>query len=159
MPCGVSRRREEPDSRQHLRLPVVLDVARAVEVDPLVHVGVSGDAVRELTRLHVDRRPREAPVAAAVVEMQVRVDHERDAVDQLFGERARHGREGLVELGPRVDHPGVDEHEALCMLDRMDVHREHAAEGLDLGREVRLDHPRHSRTLAAWPQPPRSARF
>ena len=42
-----------------------------------VHSPYSG----ELARLDVDRRPREATIPAAMVEMQVRVDHERDAVD------------------------------------------------------------------------------
>src|SRR6476661_10620669 len=80
----VSRRREEPDAGQDLRLAVVLDVRRARKVDPLPHrVVVLGPRVCELASLYVDRGAREEPVATAVVEVEVRVDDDRDATHEL----------------------------------------------------------------------------
>ena len=53
-------RRQEPDARQDLRLAVVLDVVRAVEVDPVADgVVVARTRVLELAGLYVDRHARE----------------------------------------------------------------------------------------------------
>ena len=55
----VSRRRQEPDPRQDLRLAVVLDVRRARKVDPLP-APCSRPRVRELASLDVDRDARKS---------------------------------------------------------------------------------------------------
>ena len=70
-------------------------------------------SVGELAPLHVDRNAWEEPVAAAVVEVEVRVDDHRDAAHQLVRQAMRR-RLPVVELGPRVDHSGVDEDEPAC---------------------------------------------
>src|SRR5512132_2016545 len=86
----VSRRRQEPDARQNLSLAIVLDVRFARKVDTLPHrVVVLRPRVGELASLHVDRDAREEPVAAAVVEVEVRVDDDRDATHELVRERVR----------------------------------------------------------------------
>ena len=82
----------------------------------------------QLPRLHVDGHTGEAAVAAAVVEMQVRVHDDRDAGAQLLGQRRR------------VREPGVDEDEPLRMLDRVYVDRVQPAVRLDVRGEVRADH-------------------
>ena len=90
MPGRVARRGHEPDTREDLRLAVVLDVGRALELDPLGDRVVVRPGGLALGALHVDRNAREQPVAAAVVEVQVRVDHaEHVARDQI---RRRSGR-------------------------------------------------------------------
>ena len=71
-----------------------------------------------LGALHVDRRAGEQAVAAAVVEVQVRVDHAHDVARDLL--RVEADPPLRVELRRRVDHPRVDEHATLGMLDHMD---------------------------------------
>jgi len=117
----VSRRRQEPDARKDLRLAVVLDVRRARKIDPLPQrVVVVRPGVRELAPLHVDRHAREQPVAAAVVEVEVRVDDERDATHELVRERVRVPLLAVpVDFRRRVDQPRVDEDEPVGMLDRV----------------------------------------
>src|SRR3954469_446913 len=126
MPRRVARRGQDTDARKDLGLAIVLHVGRAVELDPLLEV--AGRLRRgALGSLHVDRHAREEPVAAAVVEVQVRVDHARDiARDRL---RAEPDAPLLLQLGRRVDHPGVDQHAALRVLD--DVKRVRPALALD----------------------------
>ena len=76
--------------------------------------------VRELASLHVDRDAREEPVAAAVVEVEVRVDDDRDATHELVRERVRVPLLPVVfDRRRRVDHPRVDEDEPVGMLDRV----------------------------------------
>src|SRR5437868_4110497 len=116
----------------------MLDIRCAVEVDPFTdRVVVERTRVRELARLDVDRHAREEAVAAAVVEMQVGVDDGGDVAGDVLGVRCR---AQIVDLGPRVDHPGVDEHEPLRVVDRPDEHGQALAVDEELCREVRADH-------------------
>src|SRR5438034_9496141 len=80
---------------------------------------------------------REEAVATAVVEMQVGVDDGGDVAGDVLGVRRR---AQIVDLGPRVDHPGVDEHEPLRVVDRPDEHGQALALDEELCREVRADH-------------------
>jgi len=98
----------------------VLDVVRAREVDPLAdRVVVQCPRVLELDPLHVDGKARKEPVGAVMVEVHVRDDHVLDAPDDLVRQRVDGRLEVLVELRRRLDHPGVDEHEPVRMLDRV----------------------------------------
>src|SRR5205085_3607924 len=93
--------------------------------------------VRELARLDVDRHAWEEAVAAAVVKMQVSVDDGGDVAGDVLGVRRR---AHIVDLGPRVDHPGVDEHEPVRVVDRPDEHGQALAVDEELCREVGVDH-------------------
>jgi hypothetical protein len=63
----------------------VLDIRRAVEVDPFTdRVVVERARVGEFARLHVDRHAREEAVPAAVVEMQVGVDDAGDVAGDVL---------------------------------------------------------------------------
>ena len=69
----------------------VTDVHRQLG-DPLAHdVLRAGARIRELAGLHVDRDTGEEPVAAAVVEVQVRADDDVDAgeIEVLLAQRIR----------------------------------------------------------------------
>ena len=85
VPGRVARREEHRDAVEQLGVAVELDVRLAVEMHPLDEV-VRLDGRLELGALDVGRRPGEPAVAAAVVEVQMRVDH-RDDVAEL---RPRH---------------------------------------------------------------------
>src|SRR5512133_159427 len=76
----VARRRDEPEPGKQLKLAVDRHVPHAGRLDPLAN-GVAGLAARilELSTLDVDRLAGEEVVAAAVVEVQVRVDDDVDA--------------------------------------------------------------------------------
>ena len=101
-------------AREDLGLAVVLDVVRPLELDPLHEVAGRARGF-ELGTLHVDRYSREQPVAAAVVEVQVRVDHAQHlARDHV---RIEPDAPLLVQLGRRVDHPGIDEHAPVRVVD------------------------------------------
>ena len=79
-------RRQQADARQRLRLALVLDIRRAVEVDPFAdRVVLERTRVGELARLDVDRNSREEAVAAAVVEMQMGVDDAGDVARMFSG--------------------------------------------------------------------------
>ena len=68
----------------------------------------------------MDRDAREEPVAAAVVEVEVRVDDDRDATHELVRERVQVPLLAVVfDRRRRVDHPRVDEDEPVGMLDRV----------------------------------------
>jgi hypothetical protein len=72
----------------------VLDIRRAVEVDPFTdRVVVERTRVGELARLDVDRPAGEEVVAAAVVGVQVCVDDDVDAgeIEVLLAQRLRRG--------------------------------------------------------------------
>jgi len=77
----VSRRRQEPDARQDLRLAVVLDVRRARKVDPLprrVIVRASASS-RRCTWIGMPGKSRLPPQWSK----WVRVDDDRDATHEL----------------------------------------------------------------------------
>jgi hypothetical protein len=117
----------------------VLDIRRAVEGDPFAdRVVLERARVGELARLDVDRHSREEAVAAAVVEMQVRVDDASDVAWDVLGVRRR---AQIVDLGPRVDQPSVDEYEPGRVVDRPDEHGPALAVDTELRREVGADHP------------------
>src|SRR5262249_58675462 len=76
-------------------------------------------------------------VAAAVVEMQVGVDDIGDVARDVLGVwRRAH----ILDLGPRVDHAGVDQHTAGGVVDCPDEHGQLFAVGEELCREVGADH-------------------
>src|SRR5438105_8358876 len=127
----VTRRRDDANSRNDLRLAVELDVVGTLELDPLRNrvIGFAGRLA--LPALHVDRKAWKEPIPAAVVEVEVRVDHARDvAWDPLRVDRRA---PLLVELRRRVDHPRVDEHATVRVLDHVQVPRP----GLALDEPVR----------------------
>jgi hypothetical protein len=117
----VPRRRQQPDAGQDLRRAVVLDVRRPRKIDPLPHrVVVLRPRVRELAPLDVNRDAREEPVPAAIVEVEVRVDDDRDATHELVRKRVRAPLLAVVfDRRRRVDQPRVDKNEPLRMLDRL----------------------------------------
>src|SRR5689334_14185370 len=79
--AGVARCRYEPKAGKQLVLAVHLRVLHAWRVDPLADgVVVLVASIVELAALDVDRLAGEEVVAAAVVEVQVRVDHDVDGV-------------------------------------------------------------------------------
>jgi hypothetical protein len=71
--------------------------------------------------------------------MEMGVDHDRDPLDELGRQRVRDRAPLLLELGRRVDHPGVDEDQPVGMVDRVDEPRPRLAVHHDLAAEVRLD--------------------
>ena len=78
--AGVARRRDEPEPGKKLELAVDRHVPHAGCLDPLVNgVVVLAARVVELLTLDVDRLAGEEVVAAAVVEVQARVDDDVDA--------------------------------------------------------------------------------
>src|SRR5436853_3865847 len=85
----VARRRHEAEPAQQLELAVDRLVAYAGRLDPLAdRVVVLRARVLELLPLNVNRPSGEQVVAAAVVEVQVRVDDDVDAgeVERLLGQ-------------------------------------------------------------------------
>src|SRR5262245_57758672 len=120
MPVRVPGRRQQADPWEHIRLAFVLDIRRAVEVDPLPErVVVDRTRVGELACLDVDRHAREEAVPAAVVEVQVGVDDADDVARDVLGVRRR---AHIVDLGPRLDQAGVDQHAAHGVVDCPDVY-------------------------------------
>jgi hypothetical protein len=76
----VARRRDEPEPGKQLELAVNRHVPHTRRIDPLADsVVVLVARVVELPTLDVDRPAGEEMVAAAVVEVQVRVDDDVDA--------------------------------------------------------------------------------
>src|SRR5207248_4672980 len=76
----VARRRDEPEPWKQLELAVDRHVPHAGRLDPFANgVVVLAARVVELPALDVDRLAVEKVVAAAVVEVQVRVDDDVDA--------------------------------------------------------------------------------
>ena len=140
MAARLPRRRHDPDSRQDLRLTIVLDIVRTRKVDPLVdRVLLLRPGVLDLDPLHMDRNARKEAVGAVMVEVHVRDEHVRDALDDLVRQRV-HGRlKDLVELGCRLDHPGVDEDEPVGMLDRVRKARPGGPVDHELTRQVDPD--------------------
>ena len=68
----------------------------------------------------MDRDAREEPVAAAVVEMEVRVDDDRGPTHEVVRERVRVPLLAvLFDRRRHVDHPRVDEDKPVGMLDRV----------------------------------------
>src|SRR3954452_14115615 len=100
-------------------------------------VVVERTRVCELARLDVDRHAREEAVASAVVEMQVRVDDTGNVARNVLGVRRR---AHVVDLWPRVDHPGVDEHEPGRVVDRPDEHGPTFALNEELRRKIGANH-------------------
>jgi hypothetical protein len=89
----VARRRDEPEPGKQLELAVDRHVPHAGRLDPLANgVVVLAARVVELPTLDVDRPAGEEVVAAAVVEVQVRVDDDVDAGQVEVGLLAQAGR-------------------------------------------------------------------
>ena len=105
----------------HLRLAVAIDVRRAGKsTDSRTVKPYFVRASASSRRCSVDRDAREEPVAAAVVEVEVRVDDDRDAPHELVRERVRVPLLAVVfDRRRRVDRPRVDEDEPVGMLDRV----------------------------------------
>ena len=107
-----------------VREPDQLGVERA---HPQLAFGVR---LVELPTLDVDRPAGEEMVAAAVVEVQVCVDHDVDAgeIEVLLAQ----GTEARIEVGHRrvqLRHAGVDEHARIGMVDDVDGDRHSLALG------------------------------
>ena len=98
---------------------------------------VLGARVVELAPLHVDRLAGEEVVAAAVVEVQVRVDHDVDPGQVEVGLRAQ-GRQTRIHVGhgrAQLRHARVDEHAPVGVVDDVHVDRHAVALGEQLGDE------------------------
>jgi hypothetical protein len=80
---------------------------------------------------------REEAVAAAVVVMQVGVDHAGDVAGKVLEVRRR---AHIFDFGPQVDDAGVDEHEPSRVVDCPDEHGHLFALDEELCREVGADH-------------------
>src|SRR5262245_30056921 len=141
MAVRVPGRRQQADPRQHFGLALVLDIRRAVEVDPFTdRVVVERTRVGELARLDVDRHAREEAVPAAVVVMQVGVDDAGDVARDVLGVRRR---THIADLGPRIDHPGVDKHPARGVVACPDEYGQRFAVCDEIRCEVGVDRGHH----------------
>jgi hypothetical protein len=131
----VARRRDEPEPRQQLEFAVDRHVPHARRLDPFANgVVVLAARVVELPTLDVDRPAGEEVVAAAVVEVQVRVDDDVDAaeVEVLLAQWTEAG----IEVGHRrmqLRHAGVDQHARIGMVDDVHVDRHPLALGEQVG--------------------------
>jgi len=116
--------------------PSSCDVRLTGEARPLDEV-VRLDGCFELGPLHEGRRARKPPIPAAVVEVQMRVDHR----DRQLGKRPWvHDRPPLrVERRRRVDHPGVDEDRSSRGVDRPAEDRPALAVDRDVAEMKRTD--------------------
>jgi len=134
--AGTSR------SPGRLQLAVYGDVLDAGRLDPLAdRVVVLAARVVELAALDVVRPAGEEMVAAAVVEVQVRVDDDVDAGQVEVGLRAQWSQ-AWVHVGHRRvqrRHAGVDEHARVGMVDDVHVDRHPVARGEQLGHKNRGD--------------------
>src|SRR6185437_13507600 len=77
-------------------------------------------------------------VAAAVVEMEMRVDHAHDLARDPF--RIATGMPLRLDERMGARHPRVDEHETVRVGDRVSEDWERAAEGLHVRDEMGRDH-------------------
>src|SRR6187431_2530114 len=96
----MARRRDEPEPGKQLELAVDRNVLQAGRFDPLANgVVVLAARVVELPTLDVDRPAGEEVVAAAVVEVQVRVDDDVDGgeIEVLLAQ----WKEAGIEVGHR----------------------------------------------------------
>lgn len=118
MPVRVSGSRQHSHAGSDLSPAVVLDVRCALEFDPRRDRVALGPRSRALDALHMDRGPGEEAVAAAMVEVQVRVDHTDDIA--WDDRRVESDTPLCVELRGRVDHSGVHQYPAFGMLDHVD---------------------------------------
>ena len=139
--AGVAGGRDEPNSRQQLELTVDGDVLQIGCVDPVAdRVVLLVPGVLELLALHVDRRAGEEDVAAAVVEVQMGVDHDVDAGEvELL--RAQ-GTQAGIEVGHervQLGHARVDQHARLGVVDDVHVDRHPPALDEQVGDEDRGD--------------------
>ena len=131
----VARRRDEPEPGKQLELAVDRHVPHAGRLDPLADgVVVLAARVVELPTLDVDRPAGEEVVAAAVVEVQVRVDDDVDAgeVEVLLAQWTEAG----IHVGHRrvqLRHAGVDQHARIGMVDDVHVDRHPLALGEQVG--------------------------
>jgi len=122
----------------------VLDIRRAVEVDPFSdRVVVERTRVGELACLDVNRHAREEAVAATVVVMQVGIDDAGDVARDVLGMRCR---AHIVDLGPRVDQAGVDQHTARGVVDCPDEYGQLFAVCDEVRCEVGVDGGHHCLT-------------
>src|SRR5205823_3754018 len=140
----VARRRDEAEPGQELELAVDRLVAHARRVDPLAdRVVVLRARVLELLPLNVNRPSGEQVVAAAVVEMQVRVDDDVDAgeVERLLAQWDEAGVH-VGHLRAQLRHAGVDQHAAVGMVDDMDADRPALALDEQLGHQQGRDRGR-----------------
>src|SRR3954447_16379530 len=106
-------RRDEPEPREQLERAVDRYVPHAGRLDPLPdRVVVLAARVVELPALDVDRPAGEEVVAAAVVEVQVRVDDDVDAGQVEVRLRAQRNQAWIHVCDRRVQlrHAGVDEY-------------------------------------------------
>ena len=137
----VARRRDEPEPGKQLELAVDRHVPHAGRLDPLADgVVVLAARVVELPTLDVDRLAGEEVVAAAVVEVQVRVDDDVDAgeVEVLLAQWIEAG----IHVGHRrvqLRHAGVDQHARIGMVDDVHVDRHPLALGEQVGNADRRD--------------------
>ena len=107
--------KEHGDAVEELRVAVQLDVRLSLEVHPFDEI-VRLDGCVELCALHIGRGSREAPVAAAVIEVEMRVDHRCNRSELRPGPEQRPPLR--IQRRRRVDHPRVDEDRAGRPLDR-----------------------------------------
>jgi hypothetical protein len=137
----VARRRDEAEPGQQLELAVDRLVAHAGRVDPLAdRVVVLRARVLELLPLNVNRPSGEEVVAAAVVEVQVRVDDDVDA-GEVEGLLAQWDEAGVHvgHLRVQLRYAGVDQDSGGGMVDDVDVDRPALALDEQLGHEQRRD--------------------
>ena len=134
--AGTSRR-----PGKQLEFAVGRHVPHAGRLDPLADgVVVLAAGVVELPTLDADRPAGEEVVAAAVVEVQVRVDDDVDAaeVEVLLAQWTEAG----IEVGHRrvrLRHAGVDQHARIGMVDDVHVDRHPLALGEQVGNADRRD--------------------
>jgi hypothetical protein len=131
----VAGGRDEADSGEQVEFTVYGYVLQARGVDPLADgVVLLAAGVVEFSSLDVDRSSGEEVVAAAVVEVQVSVDDDVDAVEveALLTQWV----EARIEVGDcRVQfrEAGVDEHACVGMVDHVPIYGHPGALGEKVG--------------------------
>jgi len=101
--------RQDEDSRQHLGFAVELLVAQPRRVDQRRQRVAGGAGSLELHPLRQDHAAGQLRIAAAVVEVQVTVDHQPNVIrsDTSRGQRGDQGSaaRAVVGIDLRVAHP------------------------------------------------------
>lgn len=124
MSCGVPRRRQHRDAREHLYVALDDCVAQAWSVDEFGK-GVVGTVRQfQLDRLDHDRSTGKKRVTSAVIEVQVAVDHDSHvfgaaaSYPERGGQRATTGSIVVIDLR-MTPHARVDEQDAVWVVDQV----------------------------------------
>ena len=142
---GMPRGGDDLEAGQHLGVSVEQFESCAREVDPVAQLRRLTLGPAELSALDEERGVGEDGVLAAVVEVQMSVDHQVDVcrAHVELGQRVGHrpvDHAPVVQHVLRAAHAGVDQHRATVMGDHEPVHRPAlAARAAQAGQMQALD--------------------